>query len=189
MNVANLYYGTIAGGPYSGALAVHLELTRRLPNTPTSSILSAPEVVALIVNHPQGKWKGLVIYGDLHNCDDSEMFEFVSAMRDWNYYIAVLCDGTMKPNWFEKCSWTVVILAEKPWLMFRCNEIRLQFSEEGTPEPQLPPNSNPILYICPSTEIPMVKVFDFIKSAEHNWHIFAPGRAAKEKINTEEATK
>jgi len=179
MTVQELFYGPINGGPFAGALAVHLALSH------TGSMIGPPSLIEKILNWPQGKTKILEVFGDLSSVPDTEMLGFCKALKDWGYNIMVFTNGQVWPSWFTLANWITVNIGPDPWLAYHCHELHFLMSDADTPEPTLPPSetNNTRLYVTPGPAVTMDNVFNFIKKSKREWSILIePSRFPQENM-------
>jgi len=177
MKVASLFYGTIAGSPYNGALAIHVEFGRN------GTDLSSVDLVNKIVNYPQNAAApAVVLTGDFTVLEkDSPMTDVIKALIDWNFFIFIQSDGTVYPTWFgfiklgnTPRGYHIVTLDQSPWLRHECDEIRLVFTKKNTPEPALPFKGPNLLYVMPTENSLIEPAIKFIQRSTHPWRLYLP---------------
>lgn len=174
MLVEQLFYATVVGSPYQGALAIHASFGKNgVEYDPVS-------FVDKVVNYPQSAaFPAILLTGDFSVLQSENVTSVVKALLDWNYSFIIESDGTTYPTWFTLPilagkGWIVATINKDPWLMFECNELRLIYSDEGTPEPAVPRKGPQRFTLVPTNEDLVESAVKLISKSERPWTILPP---------------
>jgi hypothetical protein len=163
MTLASITYGSVNGGPFSGVLAVTVELSNK------GAPLSTADVIDKILTFIGTKKKVPIrICGDLTAATPEEMFGFVKTLKDFQLHTGLLCDGQSRTSWMDLVDWLTVVIRQDHWLRFHCHELRYVLQKGQEVEPELPIQL-PAIYIIPGSDVSKEDVFMFLKKARHPW--------------------
>jgi hypothetical protein len=162
MNVAGLSFGPVGGGPLAGLLTINIEFAN------TGTDITGPDLMEKIVNYATGPRPMICIRGEYATKAENEISGFVRALKSWPFFVQVDTDGRVIPPWLDAVDYIRVYLGNEPWLMHNCHEVRLLYDGK-TPEPMLPPKSNPACYVQFSDESLWEPALRFCQKSKHRW--------------------
>jgi hypothetical protein len=167
----SLSYGTLFGGPFTGAVAFQICFSG---NVAVENELS--ELILNIQRYPQGKQKLVRMSGDFTQANELDLFTFVKAMKDAKYTIQAISNGQQHHSWFSMLSWLIVEIGDEMWPGFLCNELHYKLSQQSSGEEPIHPTDIPVKYIVPQEGVEAKRIMDFVKNAKGPWGILSRQR-------------
>jgi len=164
--VASLNYGACVGGGASGIMTFKVGLFEKGP------AISNVDLLAKILNHPQGKKKHVRLFGPaVATVGEEEIFPFCTTLSEYGYAVSVVLNGSVLPSWCKSGSRLLIVSlhGEKPWLRHECLELWYKPEGDGAREPLMPAKV-PNLYLDPGNLSPE-GLRAFLREAVNGWSI------------------
>lgn len=180
MRLQSLDFSTIVGGPYHGAAAFFLDLSKGENETTVQHVLDEISAFRSKLTHRE-----VPIVVEDHTrtfpSEDHEVLKLVTTLREQSVPAIGYMNGEDRPMWMEACTYRRVIRdSTKPdgWMQFNTNEFALSVTEV-LPEapPKLEENNRDATRILLCTaNVSIQDAWRFVSKAEKPWRIIYPER-------------
>lgn len=178
MNLHSLAYTPVTGGTLAGLLAVELVHGGQLSLSPRHLIGKLEHAVEQFNLRAQLL---RVVVPNFADVDDKEMSNVLVSARDKGYWVAIVSDGTERPNWFNFATQLTVQIAgghEDEWLQYSAREIRYLPSTLPWTEPAVGRNNEQAsCYVEPPTNSTQ-QLIGFLSSVRRPWGVILPTRGS-----------
>jgi len=179
--INSISYGPLYGGRNSGLLAFTLTFSGESPDV---EHCEAAETLLTIKSYPAAIPKWLYLRGRFPQ-EDVWLHSFCRAARDSGFWTFIESDGQLwRPFFIPECTnWLIVVTDGRPWMGFKCHELRFVWDGEAPP-PDVPPELALTQFVLvPPEGTPAEKILDFLRKAKGSWSVaLRPKNAFKVQI-------
>jgi hypothetical protein len=167
MWVSSISYGPIFGGRNAGLLAFVLDFTGDPPAEG-----EAAETLLKIRSFKAADYKWLYLRGKFPK-EEIWLHSFCKAARDSGFWIFVETDGQLWRPWFgiDCVNHLIVINDGRPWMQFRCQELRFLWDGEAAPPEPIPELQTTQYVLVPPEGVSAEKVLEFLRKAKGSWSL------------------
>lgn len=164
----SITYGPVWGGRNSGLLAFTIDFSGEEPDEHGE----VAETLLMVRGFPAPAPKWLHLRGKFPS-QEIWLHSFCKAARDSSFWIFAESDGQLWRPWFipECVNWLIVNNDSRPWMQFRCNELRFHWDGESDPPAAAPELQLTQFVLIPPEGTPSERILEFLRKAKGSWSV------------------
>ena len=118
---------------------------------------------------------------DGEDINEQIMYTLCQTLKDWQYRIRIVSDGTLYHAWYKLADFLVVDIHDRmAWGRFKGNQIVFPLTADDLREPDLPAlDANTALFFKPE-KLTNEDMYTFLRRATHAWNMYKAYKPAME---------